>query len=338
MLGNREPNTLGTVTGPGQEHRTDVMEKVWVIEDPDEKPRKKKTRGEESLQDQKSPAASYSLSLLLWGAGQFHADLIVKGLAYLFLMLFLAAAAITGALQHEQVLGLLRSRGIALSDAFLAGEAFLLVVLVFWAYNAAAAYHVTARESSHRFTGVKSRIFPALCSLLFPGWGQYLNGQPVKGGIYASLSVVGIFALFAAILTVLAWPALDASPSRDIIEGIFAAALFVCLTVPFVWTFGCYDALKVSMDDYLKEPFFERVKAMNNRRRTQGWVRGVFPRVKNVFVLALVLAVLAAAAHWAFPEGYYVSLLDSAAQSLRRQGMTIVPEIIGTMLSHLPRS
>ncbi len=313
------------------------MEKIWVIEDPDEKARTRKTKDTGFLRDQKSPAVAHSLSMLLWGAGQFHADLVIKGLAFFFLMLLVASGAVLAVLNRTAILDVLRSRGIALSDVFLLVECFLLVVLVFWVYNAADAYHLAARVRSRPFTGVKNRVFPFLCSLLVPGWGQYLNGQPVKGGFYASLSVIGIFALLSVVLTPLAWPVLEASRSRDIIEEVFAAAVLIAVFVPFVWIIGSYDALKVSLDDYLKEPFLERVKAMNNRRRTQGWVRGVFPRIGNIFILALVLAVFFAAAHWVFPERYYVSLLDSAGQHLRHQGMTIVPEMIRTMLSRLPR-
>jgi len=314
------------------------MEKVWVIEDPDEKPRTRKTRDQGPPPDEKSPAAAYSLSLLLWGAGQFHADRIIKGLVFFFLMLLSAAGVVIAVLQREQLLPLLRSIGIARSDAFLLGEFLLLAVLVFWAYNAADAYHLAAGERSRPFTGVKNRVFPVLCSLLFPGWGQYLNGQPVKGGIYASLSVIGLFAVLSAALTLAAWPFLEQSGGRDIIEEVLAADVFVALPVPFVWLFGCYDALKVSMDDYLKEPLLERMKAMNNRRRTQGWVRGVFPRIGNIFALSLVLVVFVAAAYRAFPEGYYLSLLDHASQALQHRGMTILPEIIRTVLSRIPQS
>jgi TM2 domain-containing membrane protein YozV len=311
------------------------MERVWLIEDPDEKPRIR-IRDRGALSDEKSPAVAYSLSLLLWGAGQFHADLVVKGLAFFFLMLLVAGGAVIAVLHHEPLLSLLRSMGIARSDAFLLGEFLLLAVLVFWAYNAADAYHLAAQERSRPFTGVKNRIFPLLCSLLFPGWGQYLNGQPVKGGVYASLSMIELFALLSAFLTLAAWPFLEPSGSRDIIEEVFTTAVLVALPMPFIWLFGCYDALKVSLDDYLKEPLFERMKAMNNRRRTQGWVRGVFPRIGNIFALTLILIVFVAAAYRAFPEGYYLSLLDQIRRDLQHRGMTIVPEIIRTMYARIP--
>ncbi len=312
------------------------MEKIWVIEDPDElSGSKERATVKEPPPEKKNPAAAYSLSILLWGSGQFYADLIGKGLAFLFLMFLTAAGIVLSVLNRDAILDRLRSHRFALADVFLFAEILLLAVLVFWAYNAADAYHAAARERRRPFTGVKSRIFPALCSMCFPGWGQYLNGQSVKGGVFASLSVIGYFALFAAPLTLIAWPRLEATDSRDIIEDIFAAAVFIVLAVPVIWIFSCYDALKVSRDDYLKEPFLERVKAMNNRRRTQGWVRGVFPRIRNIFALFVVLVVLVAASYWAFPEGYYVSLLGRAERYLRHQGMTIVPGIIETMLLHL---
>jgi TM2 domain-containing membrane protein YozV len=314
------------------------MEKVWVIEDPDEKQRTKKiTRDERQQQDQKSPAAAYSLSLLLWGAGQFYADLIVKGLVFFFLMVLMVAGVVLCVVERASLVDLIRSSGFALSEALLTGEVVLLVVLLFWAYNASDAYHAAARERSRPFTGVKSRVFPALCSLLFPGWGQYLNGQPLKGSMLASLSVIGIFALLSAGGTLVLWSPLEASHSRDIIEGVFAAALFVALPLPFLWLFACYDALKVSSDEYWKEPFLERLKAANNRRRTQGWIRGVFPRLKYISILVLVLALFSAVAYWTFPEGYYLSLLDGLRQYLERQGMTIMPEIIKSILASFPQ-
>ena len=315
-----------------------MAEKVYVIEDPDETRRSRKTPRENvSLTPDRSPAAAYSLSLLIWGAGQYHADLIVKGLSFLFFMLLVAAGSAFVLLRPSKFLSLLQSRSIALSDAFLVAEFVLLALLVFWVYNASDAYHVVARERKRRFTGVKSRFFPFLCSLLFPGWGQYLNGQPRKGSIFAALWVVCLFAALSGTLTYVAWMLLDPSNSRDIIEGIFAAALFILPFLPIVWLIACYDALKVSGDEYFKEPFLERLKALNNRRRTQGWMRGVFPRIGNIFVLFLVLALVVAVVYWVAPENYYLSLMEQVRRHLQQKGMTIVPEIIGALLSHLPR-
>jgi hypothetical protein len=180
----------------------------------------------------------------------------------------------------------LRAHGIFLSEAFFGAEVLAFFVILFWQFNAGDAYHGAAREKRRPFKGVLSRTSPLLCSLLVPGWGQFLNGQQLKGSIFSSLSVVSFFSILSVPATLLAWPFLDASEHRFYIDAILAASLLFLPLVPLIWLFAGYDAFMVSSDELLKESFWERIKAANNRRRTQGWVRGVFSRFKPAFVLS----------------------------------------------------
>jgi hypothetical protein len=61
------------------------MEKVWVIEDPDEYLRPQNTKRlttESPAPIEKSPAVAYSLSIFFWGGGQIYNDQRVKGLLF----------------------------------------------------------------------------------------------------------------------------------------------------------------------------------------------------------------------------------------------------------------
>jgi len=53
---------------------------------------------------------------------------------------------------------------------------------------------------------------------------------------------------------VLAWPFLEDTGSRFIIEGVFAVSVLNAPLLPLLWALSCHDALKVSRDDLLKEP------------------------------------------------------------------------------------
>ncbi len=105
--------------------------------------------------------------------------------------------------------------------------------------------------------------------------------------------------------------------------------------VPFLWLFGAYDALRVSLDDYRKEPLWERIKAANNRRGTKGLVKGAFPFLGRIFALALVL-ITVIVANRTFPVRYYIEWLAFLRQELTKLGMTILPELITRLFALLP--
>lgn len=305
------------------------MEKVWEIKDPDTYlSRKKKVR----TVVEKDPSKAYRLSLFYWGGGQFYNGQNIKGALFLILMVFLLAIIAIAGVSYDDLLKSLREQRISFSEAFLALEVALFLIILFWALNAGDAYHHARRSRKTPFRGVNSRLTPVLGSLALPGWGQFLNGQQIKGSIHTALGVVGVFSVLSVALTFLAWPLLDASDARFLVEGIFAVCLLIVPFVPFLWLFSAFDALKVSRDELKKEPFWERIKAAYYRGRTQGLVRGVFPQIKGAFLLVLLLAFFVIVVYYWSPKKFYAEQLTTVKQVLSKRGMTIVPELINRLL------
>jgi TM2 domain-containing membrane protein YozV len=312
------------------------MEKVWVVKDPDEQlQRQKAKRLSKILADEKSPAKAYSLSLLFWGLGQNYNDQRGKGLLFqLFMLAFITVAALS-LFFKDALLQFLLSHEISAARVFIHIEVFLFCALIFWMGNAGEAYHTAKKLRTRPFSGIQSRVYPFVCSMLVPGWGQFLNGQPLKGTMYAAFSVLSLFSIISIPAILMAWPYLEVSKNRFIAEEIFTLAVLFAPMIPFMWIVGSYDALKVSFDDLKKEPFIDRIKYANNRRRTQGWVRGVFPHIKSTIILGLFLLALVVVIYHTFPEDFYRDQLKDAQAWLHKQGMTMVPEIIGRVLSFM---
>ena len=314
------------------------MEKVWEIKDPDSRLTELATkRGKKPVQprrDEKNPGRAYSLSMLHWGGGQLYNDQF-KGAVFLVMMLMVVAGTVLSAIFNDELLEYLHSLGISTAETFLGAEVLLLCILLFWTYNAADAYQGSARSRRTPFPGIPSRVLPVLGSLVFPGWGQFLNGQPFKGSIYTSLALLGIFSLVTLVATLLAWPYLEPSDARFAVEGIFTVSLFAAPVFPPVWALSVHDAFKVSSDELKKEPVWERIKASYYRGRSQGWVRGVFPHFRLTLLLVLVLVLVAMAVRYSFAKGFYIDWLKQIGSYLSSQGMTIVPELINRFLELL---
>jgi TM2 domain-containing membrane protein YozV len=307
------------------------MEKVWVINDTDKYLKRQEATTEKlSLSPaDKNPGAAYTLSMLLWGAGQIYTGQKSKGVRFLLLMLLSCTGAVLSFQYWRPLLHLLRAHDVPLSFVFLIAETLFLSAMVFWNYNAGDAYQSALRMRTTPFTEVNNRVYPFLCSLLIPGWGQFLNGQPVKGRIYTCFSILSLFSVVSIPATLLVWPSLEISKARTFIEGIFTLTVLFSPLIPLLWILGSFDAFKVSGDDLKKEPLLERIKYANNRRRVQGLVRGVIPHIKLTLFLVLFLTFLVIVSSHYFPKQYYIDQLLDAQVWLRKQGMTVLPELLG---------
>jgi hypothetical protein len=238
---------------------------------------------------------------------------------------------------QEEIPSYLFFYSISPAQAVLAAALLLFVFLLFWIFNASDAYHTAMKARRTPFPGVSSRALPLFCSLLVPGWGQFLNGQPIKGGLFAVCAAFGIFSLVTVLEIPQAWPFLEDSYSRLIVEGVLLLSSFCLLPMPFLWVLGVFDAWKVSQDDIKKEPLLERLKAANNRRRSQGWVRGVFPQIKRTLLLALFLTILVIiTVQFYFPWDFYREHIMKALSWSSKQGMMLIPELIRGIITVLP--
>lgn len=315
------------------------MEKVREIKNSHEhlKSRNgKRTPRETGRLNGRNPARAYTLSLLLWGTGQNYNEERGKGLLFHLALLGLFVGAVLAGIFFDTLLRFLRAHGLSASETFLLAELLLFCLLIFWLFIAGDAYHSAAKARASRFPGIQNHVYPCLCSLLLPGWGQFLNGQPVKGSIFSALSVLGIFSLVSIPATLFLWPQLEASDARFMIEAVFAVSLVYAPLIPFVWLFSSYDALKVSLDDLKKESLWERIKSANNRRRAKGWARVVFPHLKSSIALALIITALWITGYKAFSKDFYIYALTSGRDQLQKQGMTVAPELVNRMLAVMP--
>jgi hypothetical protein len=259
-----------------------------------------------------------------------------KGLSYIGLALCGNAIAMLLYMFQQELPLYLRFFSISPAQAVLVAAFLLFCSLIFWVSNASDAYHTAMKARRTPFPGVSSRAWPVFCSLLVPGWGQFLHGQPVKGGLIAVCAALGFFSLVSVPGIMQAWPFLEESSSRFIVEEVLLLSLFLRLTMPILWILGVFDAWKVGLDDIKKEPLLERLKAANNRRRAYGWA-SVFPQIKITFLLALFLTILVIlTVRIYFPWNFYREYLMKALSLYSKQGMILIPQLIREIITVLP--
>ncbi len=314
----------------------EMDDKVWVIENSDSYFQRRMDRAslikQKHTVKQKNPAVAYTLSFLLWGAGQVYNGQTLKGLLFLLLMLIFYAGSVYFVIYMKPILHFLHSINIANAEIFIICEIVFFSALIFWAYNAGNAYHGARKMRRDPFTGVQSRVFPFLCSLFVPGWGQFLNGQVKKGSILTGFSIVSLISMVTIPLVFVLWNALEASRSRFIIEGVLAITLLFTPLIPFIWLIGCFDALKVSLDATKKESLIKRFRYANNRRRLQGWRRGIFPNIKLTVMLCFFLVFCLVLSYFCFSKEFYTAQLRNIQTRLYGKEMVIVPYMIDRLL------
>jgi TM2 domain-containing membrane protein YozV len=313
------------------------MEKTWVIRDADRHLyRLGVRRATQGLPfaDEKSPARAYSYSLLFWGAGQSYSGQRIKGVLFQTCMVLFLAGTALSCLFEKNILSLLQTYGVSRADAFLSLEILFFSVLMFWTFNAGDAYHAATNGRRIPFRGVTNRAIPVLCSLIVPGWGQFMNGQPLKGSMLAGFSVVGLFSLLTIPAALACWPYLEPSESRTAIEAVFTLTVLYAPFIPLIWFLSAYDALKISLDDTKKETLLDRAMVAISRLRMEGWVHVLFPRVRSGVLQALVLGLVVFAVNRYYaPANYFYVQLTGAEAWLQQQGMTLVPDLINRLLS-----
>lgn len=310
------------------------MDKVWVIPSLDELLREikdKPAKPQSFISAEKNPAKAYSWSAFFWGGGHIYNNQVKKGLSFLSLMVGFYTGILLTVLSWSGIVQFLQARGMPVSVFLLTALVLLLFGLIFRSLCCSDAYNRTTKTRRNRFTGTKSHAIPFLCSILTPGWGQFLNGQPIKGSILAGFSIVSFFSLITVPAVLLAWKDLEPSFARFLVESLFTISFLFLPIIPAIWIFGCHDALKISLEEWRKESLWDRIRDANNHRRNKVWVRRLFHRLKRTFALVLFLVFFLLMLHNFLPRQFYSNKLDSARCRLQTKGMVLLPELLNRL-------
>lgn len=300
---------------------------VWELHDPEDK--SKPGAVARSMEPQKNPALAFSLSLLFGGSGQIYNQQWQLGLLFTFLMANFYMGLYLLIAYWEFITTSLKAVHISPSGVFLGGAIYYLSGLIFWTFNALHAYNRANETRIDPFQGIKNPLLPPLCSVLVPGWGQFLNGQPKKGGFYLIFALAGLLVIPVLIFIPLLWPTLESTIDRLALERILAIALFLFPLVLLMWLLSIYDALKVCLNPFKKGPLRKRIIYAINRVRINGWV---IPRAKLTLMLGLFLVLSLTLCYYYLPQKYYTHMLQTLQVRLSQENMVLIPHFIHQFL------
>ncbi|HUK56780.1 MAG TPA: hypothetical protein VLY20_09005 [Nitrospiria bacterium] len=314
-----------------------MPKQVWVLEDPIKKNLSRdgtsKDAPDPSLKG-KSPAVAATLSLLIWGVGQFYVLEIKSGFLFVLLMANFYSIPALLIIYWNFLAPFLETFHIAGSVAFMVIAAFGLSGLIFWIFNILHAYYAADKNRTKPFEGIGHPLPVMFCSLLVPGWGQLLNGQPKKAFFFLIFAVLGFTAVTVPLSISFIWPMLVTVEDRIAVEWMIVAAVVVAPFVPLIWMIGLYDAVKVVLDPVKKEPLRSRFGYAVNRIRLKGLARGILPPIKVFLMLVLFLAFTLILVYFYFPLKNYAPILRSLEKASAERRMILTPYL----LDHLRRA
>lgn len=270
---------------------------------------------------QKSPALVFSLSLLLWGGGfRYLGERRPAAFCMTAMALFggIFAALI---LCRVPATRLLVRHGLQLSPFALGVEILFLAGLLFWLGNAVAAYHRALASRTERYLGGDRKRWPFLASLVLPGWGQFLNGQELKGVCFLACALLGGFSLFVLAVTHALWPLLQAEPGRRLFEAYLTAALLALPLLLLIWLVGAYDAYRSCQRLQRRKLCLKNPGYRPGRRRL---LRALLPSSSAVLGLLLAISLGMQFA----PRSFYRDSLSQARAELLQQRVEILPDLL----------
>lgn len=297
--------------------------------------RKKSTEKEkedEPTNVDRSPAMAFSLSFLCWGGGQIYNRQYALGTLFIILMAnFYVDMSLVGIYWDSMMTSF---KGTPIYPlALISSGIFYILGLLFWIFNAYQAYRHASKSNGDTFQGVHSSFLPFFCSLLIPGWGQFLNGQPKKGLCFLIFALVGLFIAVPFLLLVpVFWSSIGKYNERLLVEKGLIMAVALLPFIAVMWLVSLHDALKVSLDPVKKEPIGKRVEYAINRFRMNGFTRSVLPTGKRILMLSLFLVFLLTLCYQYFPTQQYTYLLKNLQIQLSQQGMVFVPRQLNKIL------
>jgi uncharacterized membrane protein len=197
----------------------------------------------------------------------------------------------------------------------------LLAGLLLWMVSAVEAYYRAAKIRSAPFFGVDRGFWPPLASLAFPGWGQFLNGQPKKGSVFLLAAMAALVAVLALLAARYAWPLVTAGGIRPDIETGLVAMLLYLPAACLVWLVGVYDAFRGHRQQ-VRRKLSEQNPGYRAGRR--GLSRACVPRLSAVLGLLLAVSV----AMQALPRQYYKDRLEEIRLAMLAHHLELMPRLL----------
>ncbi|MEZ4601572.1 MAG: hypothetical protein R2940_17425 [Syntrophotaleaceae bacterium] len=278
----------------------------------------------------KNPAWAFSLSMIFWGAGHLYLRAYRSGSVFLAAMFFFYVPLVSLWFFRPSIGRLAADTGIQSVVLLVSFFGFLTLGVVCWFANAVDVYYRAARLRASKFRGVDNEYLPLVFSLAFPGWGQFLNGQPGKGLFFLLTAGAGVLSVVLLAVAPLAWPAVKSGSGSGLLEACLVTAVLVVVLSSLFWVIGVYDSFVSSKELYLEK--LRRYPADNAMLRRRALKR-LFPRLNAV--LGLLLAV--SLSYQLVPEGYYLQVLQKCRSNAISQEMKIIPALINRTIEFFRR-
>jgi TM2 domain-containing membrane protein YozV len=317
--------------------------KIWFIDDPSWKDvpdkgvadnlptTKTKTENQDpSEASRKNPALSFSLSMVLWGSGQMYAGAYRPGSIFMAAMVLFYSTIFAAAFLRDSVRRFVAYIDMPRSVLVPGAVVFLSAGLVLWLVNAVDAYYRTVRSRSEPFRGVDNELLPLVCSVLFPGWGQFLNGQPKKGIFFLVFGAAGICSAIFVFAARHLWPLFKAGPAASAFEICLVGAFLLVPLSLMMWIVSLYDSFSSCKDLFLEK--LRRYPVANGGRRRKS-LKKLLPRWTAVLGLLLAISV----GCQLFPEKYYLGSLEKIRAETLKNDMVIVPRLAGKVVDFIRR-
>jgi TM2 domain-containing membrane protein YozV len=320
-----------------------MSRKVWVIDDQDwngtlrelgmEEPLLGERQPEDQADDEsppRNPGLAFSLSLLVWGSGHMYLGQYRSGALCLSAMICFYSL-VAGMVCFRDVLSRVIAEGTILPSLIvLGGTVSFLFFLAIWLAQAVAAYYRAEKLSPEPFAGADNQLWPLSVSLVFPGWGQFLNGQPKKGLCFLLFGAGGLLSTLFLWAFPYLWPALADGSLRIIVEtGLVSAFLLVPVAI-LTWVVAAYDAYRSSEELWRKKLSQKNAcYRVGSRWSPRNLVPG------GTFVLGLLLAI--SLAMQLCPRGYYVDSLKKAREVMLDRNMQVMPILAEKVIELIDR-
>jgi TM2 domain-containing membrane protein YozV len=329
----------GEIPSPSRSNLGGKMtQKVWFIDDADWQEAPDKIGNNASHQEKKednsrplaisstkNPALSFSFSMIVWGSGQMYSGAYRPGSIFMVLMVVFYGTLSAMVFSWESASRFVTGTGIPTPVLLSGVGVYLLAGLILWLINAVDAYYRTVRLRLDLFWGVDNKLWPPICSLIFPGWGQFLNGQPNKGLFFLLFGSTGISSIFGLAVSPSVWPLLKAGPAGPVFELCLLAALLLVPVSLLMWIISAYDSFMTCRVRGSLQPGY--------RKRKQGVLKNLLPRTTAVLSLLLVISV----GMQCLPKEYYLNSLEKIRIETLRDNMQIIPELAGKVIELIGR-